>query len=402
PEGKVAVAVSGGADSMCLLALTAASFDVTAITVDHALRDGSAAEADWVARYCAANNIPHVTLTWEGDKPTANIQAGARDARYSLMMNWCREKHVQYIATAHHQDDQAETVLLRLARGSGVYGLAGMAPTRDLGDGIILVRPLLDVPKKDLLDTLGDIGQDWLEDPSNQSEAYDRVRIRNFLKAPPVEGLSAKRIAATAARMRRSRDALEYYEGQWLKTAVTVHDEAYIFLKPSLLSSEPEEVVLRGLASICRHVSGEGYVPRMEKLLRLRNALGAENFLGHTLYGVKFSPYENGTVMGTRELAAAQAPCALKHKQIWDKRFAIETKGDISGLTLTTLGVRGWAGLKKQMTSFNKIGVPRLAGIALPAVYKGEELCAVPHLGYDTLTTIEISVSPTSGCLTQK
>ncbi|MBV1901722.1 MAG: tRNA lysidine(34) synthetase TilS, partial [Kordiimonadaceae bacterium] len=371
PKGAaIAVAVSGGADSLCLLLLTAASFNVTALTVDHGLRDGSAAEAKWVAEVCERSGIPHVTLLWQGEKPTANIQAQAREARYELMRNWCVHNGVHHLATAHHREDQAETVLLRLARGSGVYGLAGMAPTRDMGKGVLLVRPLLDVAKQNLLDSLTGMSQKWIEDPSNRSEAYDRIRIRNFLANPPVEGLTAKRIAATAARLRRSRDALEHYEQRWLETAAQSYEQGYVTLKLSALTSEPEEIILRGIATICRYVSGGTYVPRMEKLLRLRTILGQEGFKGHTLYGVKFSPMADNCVLASREIAAIEGPVSVEDHFIWDKRFAIEAKGDISGLKMKILGVEGWAYLKKNMADFGKIDIPRLVGIGLPAVYK--------------------------------
>ncbi|MEX0298215.1 MAG: tRNA lysidine(34) synthetase TilS, partial [Kordiimonas sp.] len=165
---KIAVGVSGGADSLCLMLMTAEYFDVTAISVDHGLRSEAADEVEFVARLCHEKNIPHVALRWEGNRPTSNIQATARTVRYDLMRDWCAENNIAYLAVAHHQDDQAETLLLRLARGSGVYGLAAMPGVRGVGRGVSIVRPLLSVPKEVLTSTLRSLKQEWIEDPSNQ------------------------------------------------------------------------------------------------------------------------------------------------------------------------------------------------------------------------------------------
>jgi len=158
--GPVAVGVSGGADSMALLHLLSAWnksaenwLDLTALTVDHGLRAESASEAAAVSAWARDLGIEHVTLTWGGKKPSSNIEAAAREARYRLVGEWCFENHVQTFLTAHHFDDQAETFLMRLARGSGVAGLSSLAEERSLGGAfgsVRLLRPLLHISKKDL------------------------------------------------------------------------------------------------------------------------------------------------------------------------------------------------------------------------------------------------------------
>ncbi len=400
--GKIAVGVSGGADSLSLLLLTASNYDVTAITVDHGLRADSATEALFVNKVCSEKGIKHVTLRWEGVKPTSNIQAEARAARYSLMQRWCSENDIPFLAVAHHRDDQAETLLLRLARGSGVYGLAAMPSQRDIGGGVSIVRPLLSIPKSQLIEVLKSEGQEWIEDPSNRSEAYDRVRVRNLLAAPPLEGFSSERLAATAYRLRRSRDALEYYEQLWLKSAVTIFDSGYLTVDVDKLASEPEEIILRGLASVCRYFNNAEYVPRMEKLQRLKDMLLSTEFRGHTLYGAKFSAPKSEKIMVSRELSAVEGPISLEKSVIWDNRFAIRTKGDISGMKIAALGAEGWLQLKAEMPNFDQIDVPRIAGLVLPAIFHDGELQAVPHIGYKRLVNIEIELSVQTDILTKK
>ncbi len=403
PEGtRVAVGVSGGADSLALMLLAQDHFRVSALTVDHGLRSGAADEAQLVADVCQRHSIDHETLLWTGDKPVANIQAEARQARYDLMAGWCQDKGIQFLLTAHHMDDQAETVLLRLARGSGVYGLAGMAAVRDL-DGVTLLRPLLTVPKSELTAYLQAMGVSWAEDPSNQSDAYDRVKIRRMLANPPVEGLRADRLAATASRLRRSRDALEHYEALWLGRAVEAHgDQGYVFLKADTLTGEPEEILLRGLASLCRFVGKGMYVPRMEKLQRLYRQITQEGFRGQTLYGAQFSANCDGKILISREVGDCEAGTCLKETVTWDNRFEICAKGDIAGLEISALGEDGWRQLKASAFDLEHLLIPIKAVWALPAIFKGTDLWCVPHLDYTIDKEIQVTARSIRKLVTKK
>ena len=179
---RLAVAVSGGPDSLalCLLAerwAQARGGATVGLIVDHGLRPESAREAGQVAAWLSARGIAQQVLSWQGAKPASGIQAAARAARYELLCAWCRAAGVLHLLTAHHRDDQAETVALRQARGSGADGLAGIAPVRELA-GLRLLRPLLTVPKAALTALLAAAGQPWLEDPSNRAAAFARARLR--------------------------------------------------------------------------------------------------------------------------------------------------------------------------------------------------------------------------------
>ena len=209
-DERIAVATSGGPDSLALLSLAAAAFPgrVTALTVDHRLRSEAAAEAASVAAQCAARGLPHVTLVREGGDFTSNIQARARAARYALMGDWCAAHGHGLLLTAHHADDQAETLLMRLNRASGSDGLAAIRPARRLQPGVMLVRPLLAARKADLAAIATADGWRQVDDPSNRDLRHDRTAIRALLAATPA--LDAAALAASAAHLAADAEALAW------------------------------------------------------------------------------------------------------------------------------------------------------------------------------------------------
>ena len=212
----VALAVSGGSDSTALMVLFADWLRQrgadpaahTVLTVDHRLRPKSAAEAEAVAGLAAKLGFPHATLVWEGPKPQTGLQAAAREARYRLMGEHLRAHGIATLLTAHTRDDQAETLLMRLARGSGLDGLAGIAPSARMGP-LLVLRPLLDIPKARLRATLEARGIPWIEDPSNQSPAFERTRLRAAGDALAALGLTSDMLALSARRLQRARAALD-------------------------------------------------------------------------------------------------------------------------------------------------------------------------------------------------
>lgn len=216
----VIVAVSGGSDSMALLLLAhiwAQKNDVLlqAVTIDHGLRPEAAAEAAFVASVCAGLGINHVTLAWEGIKPSFGIQEAARRSRYSLMDDFAHEIGADIILTGHTRDDQVETVLMRSLRqgrdGDG-RGLSGMARRTWLYGGCTIVRPLLGETRQGLRDYLARMPQSWIEDPSNIDESYERVRLRKSLLNDPQKVERVERLAAASARLRKAlSDAVASY-----------------------------------------------------------------------------------------------------------------------------------------------------------------------------------------------
>ena len=209
------LAVSGGPDSMALMWLLARwrrslkrGPKLVAVTVDHGLRAEAAAEARMVKRVARQFELPHRTLRWPGVKPKAGLPAAAREARYHLLAEAARAHGATHIMTAHTRDDQAETLIMRLTRGSGLVGLAGMARETELA-GLSLARPLLEIPKSRLLATLERAKLAFADDPTNRDPTFTRPRLRRLMPLLAAEGGDARNLARLASRLARANRAVE-------------------------------------------------------------------------------------------------------------------------------------------------------------------------------------------------
>jgi tRNA(Ile)-lysidine synthase len=285
------IAVSGGPDSTALLVLAARwraarkhGPALLAVTVDHGLRPESAREARAVKRLAGRLGVRHRTLRWTGRKPTTAVQEEARRVRYQLLAAAARGAGAPYVLTAHTLDDQAETVLLRMARGSGLAGLGAMArrallptPSGEAdGKGTpVLVRPLLELPKTRLIATLATMGITFVDDPTNRDPRFTRPRLRGLMPALAEEGLDAPRLALLARRLRRADATIEaavdaaaaaVSEAPWSESGPIVFDA-------EKLGRLPSEVVLRLLARAIGRLGDEGPV-QLGKLEVLSGALG--------------------------------------------------------------------------------------------------------------------------------
>ncbi|MET0372848.1 MAG: tRNA lysidine(34) synthetase TilS [Rhizorhabdus sp.] len=261
---RLGVAVSGGPDSMALLHLAAAALPgrVDAATVDHGLRPTAAAEADLVARACLVLGVPHRTLiVTVADQ--ASIQAAARHARYEALAGWCLEKGLPALATAHHADDQAETLLMRLGRGAGLSGMAGIRERRDLGS-TWLIRPLLGWRRSELAAIVADV--ETVDDPSNADPRYDRTRARALLAAAG-EAVDVRRIAASVAHLAEADAAIEWIVAEAIRSRIERSDEAIALAD---LEGLPREVRRRILARLIgetdSHVDGPTLETAMVRL----------------------------------------------------------------------------------------------------------------------------------------
>ncbi|HWA88702.1 MAG TPA: tRNA lysidine(34) synthetase TilS [Rhizomicrobium sp.] len=286
-----AVAVSGGADSLALMHLlrrwakAARRTPPVVLTVDHGLREGSAADARKVLRWAKAEGLKAHVLRWTGAKPEADLEAEARAARYRLMGEWCARRGIEALYVAHTRDDQAETFLLRLARGSGLDGLAAMramAPCPGKAE-VRVVRPLLDFARPKVREGL----EDWIEDPMNADPRFGRVRIR---EAMALLGIPAARIAGAVAHLGRAREALDEVTAAVLRRACARGEGGAVLVDAPALAAAPREIGLRALAQLLRAVSGQPYRPRFERLERLFDLL-AQGRLGGgcTLHGCKIA-----------------------------------------------------------------------------------------------------------------
>ncbi|MGB0720527.1 MAG: tRNA lysidine(34) synthetase TilS [Bdellovibrionales bacterium] len=300
----VAVAVSGGPDSLALAYLLSQwavvrGVRVHALTVDHGLRDGAAVEAAQTGDI--VKDFPHMQhhiLRWR-DPAQRRIQEEARKARYALMAEYCREHDIRHLFLAHHRDDQAETVLFRLAKGSGLNGLCGMSPVQDYDDDLTLLRPLLDVDKADLVALCQAQGLSSCDDPSNENPDFARVRLRQARAVLEGEGLSAKRLSVTAKRMQRAREALDSLAEKAYQDSLKIKDTKRIEFCGLLLKDWPEEIVLRVVLSAMHDLGViDGYAPRMERLEALVcDLIQSGAFRKRTLGGVVFARDDKADVI---------------------------------------------------------------------------------------------------------
>ncbi len=291
---RLAVAVSGGPDSLCLTLLAhewaaAREGEVIGLTVDHGLRPESAAEASRVGEWLGARGIRHQILNWRGDKPGTGIQEAARHARYQLLNRWVGEHGCLHLLLAHTRDDQAETFVMRLGRGSGLRGLAAM-PAVSYGADARLLRPLLGIRKSRLTATLRDRGQQWIDDPSNDDIRFERVRTRGFLARLENSGFPAHRLsdAATAAGGIRAR--LDRHCAHALAHTVAMRGREHALIDRERYARLPEEIQRQVIGRLLAAVGGAPYEPRGGKLRRLSADLQRPDWRGATLGGCRLSP----------------------------------------------------------------------------------------------------------------
>ncbi len=388
-DPEVAVAVSGGADSLAAALLVhewarRRGGRAIGLIVDHGLRDESADEAALVAQRLSKLNIKPLVLQWHGEKPSANVQAEARQARYQLLSDCCARNGVLHLVLGHHRDDQAETFMMRLSRGSGLYGLAAMSAVQEQADCRIL-RPLLTLPKRRLLETLHARGIEYVEDPSNQNRNYARIRFRDLLTSLAAEGLPASRLAETSRRLGRARSATDVVVAAALARAVSLHPSGVAFLEPRILMTLPRDVALRCLARTLATVSGSDYGPRMERLEKLLEKILGGLTLGVTLSGCRLVPWRQILVICRENRPLPQIPLVAGCLTRWDGRFDVLLAQNLEvpagQFTIGALGPEGWAQIRKEIDPISS-GFPPLAGEAALAIRKAGEIVSAPHLGY--------------------
>lgn len=267
----VIAAVSGGPDSMALLGLLASWAQrppLAAATVDHGLRPESAEEARMVAEAAARLGIPHVTLRWDGQKPSTGLQEAARRARHELLAEEALGRGYDAIVTAHHADDQAETVLMRLIAGSGIAGLAGMRADTTRG-GVRLLRPLLDIPKSALIAWCRDNGLPFVEDPSNTDPRFGRARMRRILSCLAREGLTSARLTRLASRAAYADDALQAIARAELDRHIVKRSDCLAQWNWLGLATHPRAIRERALAEVIRRSQAADVLIPLERLERL-------------------------------------------------------------------------------------------------------------------------------------
>lgn len=377
PPGRFArlgVAVSGGGDSMALMHLLAdwagrGGPALVVVSLDHGLRPEASAEVAMVARAANGLGLAHSALVWGGWDGRGNLMQAARRARYRLIGDWARREGLDAVAIGHTADDQAETFLMRLARGAGLDGLSGMAPEREAA-GMLWLRPLLGATRAELRAWLRARGINWVDDPTNEDAAYERIRARAALTALAPLGIFATGVAEVTAHLREVRAAL-IVQTRDAAVALVRLDAGDVVIERAGLAALPDEIRRRLLAHSLRWIASAEHGPRGPALAAFSDTVLAGG--SATLHGC-LALSEGAALRLCREVSAtgeAAAPGAL-----WDGRWVLGGP-QVAGAEVRALGD---AGLRSCL-NWRSTGRPRAALLADPAIWRGEELLAAPLAG---------------------
>ncbi len=390
---RLALAVSGGGDSLALMWLVARwakGLDkpprLHVLTVDHGLREDSARVAQEVCRRAGELGLPCDVLRWEGEKPRTGIEEAARAARYRLLARWCAQKRAALVV-AHTREDQAETFLMRLGRGSGVDGLSGMAPMSlapHVSLPVPLLRPLLAVGRARLRAVLEEAGWNWHEDPANTDERHERARVRRLLSLLEGEGITAAAIAVSAARLGRAREALEREVATFLRSKVAIHPLGMARVPRGPFDDLAPETALRVLAELSGRLGGHGR--------RLMDLAGVERLLAwwragseaaRTLGGARLQRRARELLLG-REPGRVGAPTRISAATdgiVWDGRFALRFENLREEVQVMALEQALAAELAHDAPA-RSAQTPDFVWRAQPAVVGDARLLALPAIGW--------------------
>jgi tRNA(Ile)-lysidine synthase len=391
-----ALAVSGGPDSVTLMHLAALHCRAhnlsppIVFTVDHQLRREAAAEADQVKRQAQDLGLVHETLVWTGPKPHANLQHAARMARYALIGEAMRRVGVWALLTGHTLDDQAETFLLRLARGSGLDGLSGMAPVASFPmlafSDLCILRPMLGFCKTQVLATARNLGAAYAVDPSNHDPAFARTKTRAALAALAEAGVTATRIAEAAGHLRRARAAIETAERELFAKAVTLDPWGFAMVDRAVLAAAPHEVGMRATATLLRLAGGGEYPAEMDAVAGIYDwfIMSEPTPRGRTAAGCRLWVLESGRVALAREQAGihhAEPVLLLSPGKsgVWDGRFRVCVAPDAPDrvYAVRALGALAPSALKIPGLPPSRVE-PRRIAASYPGLFVDGVLISVP------------------------
>ena len=397
---RIGVAVSGGPDSMALLHCLHqwcqnAQKELVAFHVNHQLRPAASDEAVQVATWCAAWDIPYEILVWHHtpyDKTT--VQKEAREARYQLLQEACQKSYVTHLFLAHHHNDQIETLLLRLFKGSGLMGLVGMQPIAQRSS-LTLMRPLLTCTKEAITHYVAQYNIPFLKDPSNQNNAFLRVKIRSFVQQAQEGGLDPALLQTSFQKLALFQESFQDDFIDFIKQYGVLSTLGYLTIDHHHFCHLSFAKQCFFLELCLKIVGGHYYAPRWDSLKQMAKNLTHPSFKAQTLGGC-YVRIKKSTIEIMRECACVTEEISLSSSKIWwDRRFFIDNLPQdtiYSKCHIKKLGRDGRLFLKKA-------GVPTVsthpapAIEALPALWQKDQLLAVPSILYGQ-KEIRVTFSP--------
>ena len=298
------VAVSGGSDSLALSFLAKIysiknSLDVKYLMVDHKLRKNSTLEAKKVQKHLKKFSINLSILTWNGHKPEKNIQSIARNKRYELLINKAKKFKIKNILIGHHLDDLFENFFIRILRGSGLRGLISLGKETQK-DNVNLIRPLINVDKKDLIYISNYVFGSFVEDPSNKNDKFKRIKIRNFLNQLSLEGLDRNKFLLTIKNLKIADENIKFYTIKNLKENITIFQKKNVAILKDGFFLQSDEVIFRSFAEVIKIIGKKHYFVRGKKIDKIVNLINTKSSFKVTLGGCLIKKV-NGTVLFSKE-----------------------------------------------------------------------------------------------------
>lgn len=383
---NIAIAVSGGADSLALLILANKwaqdnDIKIIALTVNHNLRSEAAAEALYVSKLCAQINVKHHILEWRREKNTSSMHKSARDARYKLITNYCSLNNISTLLTAHHADDRIETFFIRLSKASGLIGLT--SDEAHYYNNIRILRPLSNVYKKQLQKYLSDFKITPCEDPSNYDPKYQRSNIRKWIDLIPKElnpDLFKARILESCDHLKISADVVKQKLIQELAERSVIYPDGSASFYRHDMRNDDAQIELLLLSHLLTTVSGFDYQPRAESIELLLQKLSKESCKA-TLHGCCIEK-QNNKIYIYRSFGKSLPSKIPLSKQIkWDGRWRANLDND--ELIVSFLSMDNYIELKKDKKFVDLVKkVNKNILFSLPALFRLEKVVALPHMNY--------------------
>ncbi len=388
---KIAVAVSGGPDSLALLMLSNSfaieqKIDLTAITVNHNIREEAKKEAEYVSVICSNLGIKHVILSWKREGDLSTMHAHSREARYNLMTDYCNKNEIPVLLTGHHADDKIESFFIRLSRASGLLGLS--PAEENIYRNITVLRPLSNIYKKELIDYISSFNINYIDDTSNYDPKYQRSNIRKWIEMIPEElepNLFKNRILKSLDHIKEISSYISEIIDQNLNDRAIIHEAGYATYKFSNCYNYIEFMILSHLLTM---ISGYNFTPRSSSIKKLYEKLVKEESSKSTLHGCIIVKKANHVFIYRSFGKQKPEEVPLSKDTKWDNRWESSINED--NLFIGHLSMEDWITLKNDKNFTQKdIKIDHNILFTIPVIFeknilevKTKKILAIPHIGY--------------------
>ena len=378
---RIALAVSGGRDSMALMYLVyrwkahlALNIKIEVLTVDHNLRKAAQDECRFVQKIAKNYGFRHKVLTWQHGHIETSIQEKARNARYQLMLDYAREENIDTILTAHTSDDNIETFIMRLAKGSGLDGLKSINKIRH-EDGIQIERPLLSLSRSITTEILRSMGNEWVDDPTNDDESFERVKIRNNISSLSSFNISSSNLTKTIQRLARAHESISFFTDLLSQELVELSELGYADVNFDKLRNYPKEIILRVFAKALTDING-GTVSLSSLEAVFAELIKTER--SKTLNGCQIIPQKNKYVIVRENRGINPVEIKINERISWDGRFDVHLKSyNKTNIVIDQIGNAD--DLRKMIDGTYFQSIPKYVLRTLPGGFIKDKLVLLPN-----------------------